>query len=516
MKVRKTGARCIWKTLCLLWIVWCSAPQCLLAGDYFQIRVIDAETKRGIPLVELETVNQILYVTDSNGIAAVNEPGLINQEVYFRIRSHGYEYPADGFGYRGKKLQVTPGGKAVLKMKRVNLAERLYRVTGGGIYRDSLLTGEPVPLQKPLLNAQVLGSDSVQNALFRGRVYWFWGDTNRPSYPLGNFQVPGAVSDLPDKGGLPIERGVNLDYFVDASGFAKKTCEMPGAGPTWIDALVTLKDKTGQERLFAKYVKVKAPLTVYERGLVEFNPETNQFEKRKVFDFDALLYPVGHPVRYEIEGTQYILFGLAYPLTRVPASPKALADLSEYETYSYLKPGSGNEDWIVERDAQGALAFAWRKNVPPLDADLERKLIQQGKIAEEEAYSRFRDIETKQVVQIHNSSVAWNAYRNKWTMIASQKNGTSMLGEIWYAEADSPLGPWKWGRKIVTHDRYSFYNPKQHPLFARDDGRLIYFEGTYTTLFSGNKVKTPRYDYNQIMYRLDLSDPRLDVKQFAQ
>jgi hypothetical protein len=38
---------------------------------------------------------------------------------------------------------------------------------------------------------------------------------------------------------------------------------------------------------------------------------------------------------------------------------------------------------------------------------------------------------------------------------------------------------------------------------------VIYFEGTYTQTFSGNPEATPRYDYNQIMYRLDLDDPRL-------
>ena len=37
----------------------------------------------------------------------------------------------------------------------------------------------------------------------------------------------------------------------------------------------------------------------------------------------------------------------------------------------------------------------------------------------------------------------------------------------------------------------------------------LYFEGTYTHTFSGNEHRTPRYDYNQIMYRLDLDDPRL-------
>jgi hypothetical protein len=40
---------------------------------------------------------------------------------------------------------------------------------------------------------------------------------------------------------------------------------------------------------------------------------------------------------------------------------------------------------------------------------------------------------------------------------------------------------------------------------------LIYFEGTYTAAFSGAKQKTPRYDYNQIMYRLVLDDARLNL-----
>jgi hypothetical protein len=42
-------------------------------------------------------------------------------------------------------------------------------------------------------------------------------------------------------------------------------------------------------------------------------------------------------------------------------------------------------------------------------------------------------------------------------------------------------------------------------------GRLIYFEGTYASTFSGNPEQTPRYDYNQIMYRFDLDDPRLTL-----
>ena len=95
-------------------------------------------------------------------------------------------------------------------------------------------------------------------------------------------------------------------------------------------------------------------------------------------------------------------------------------------------------------------------------------------------------------------------------MIFGQSGGsTSFLGEIWYAEADAPEGPWLKARKIVTHDKYSFYNPVHHPFLDQKGGRIIYFEGTYTATFSGAKFPTPRYDYNQILYRLDLADPRL-------
>ncbi len=44
-------------------------------GDYFKITVVDEETGRGVPLVELKTTNNVRYYTDSNGIIAFFEPG---------------------------------------------------------------------------------------------------------------------------------------------------------------------------------------------------------------------------------------------------------------------------------------------------------------------------------------------------------------------------------------------------------------------------------------------------------
>lgn len=138
----------------LLSISALSGPAHAAPSDYFRITVQDAETGRGVPLVELRTVNEVRYYTDSNGIAALNDPELRGQDVYFRVSSPGYDIPADGFRNRGLALKVVAGGSAVIKIKRVNIAERLYRITGAGIYRDSILTGQPIPLKQPLLRSR--------------------------------------------------------------------------------------------------------------------------------------------------------------------------------------------------------------------------------------------------------------------------------------------------------------------------------------------------------------------------
>ena len=118
--------------------------------------------------MELETVHRVAH-TDSAGIVAFDEPALMGKKYFFTVASHGYEFPADGFGFHGVQLDVKPGGEAKLKIKRINIAERLYRITGEGIYRDSVLAGRKPPIKNPLLNAQVVGQDSVMAAVYRTR-----------------------------------------------------------------------------------------------------------------------------------------------------------------------------------------------------------------------------------------------------------------------------------------------------------------------------------------------------------
>jgi len=107
----------------------------------------------------------------------------------------------------------------------------------------------------------------------------------------------------------------------------------------------------------------------------------------------------------------------------------------------------------------------------------------------DESPFRLRDAEGGKPILLNNSSCHWNAYRKKYVMIASEVMGATMLGEVWYAEADRPEGPWADARKVITHankkgDAHDFYNPAHHPFFDREGGRFIYLEGTYVNTFS--------------------------------
>lgn len=506
--------RCLWQ-LCLCLGVLCglasAAPQ-----DYFAIEVLDEQTGRGVPMVELETTNHIKLLTDSAGVAAFFEPGLMNQKVFFYVRSHGYEFEKDGFGFAGTALDVVPGGKATLKIKRINIAQRLYRTTGGGIYADSVLLGRTPPIKQPLLNAQVLGLDSVQSAVYRDRIYWFWGDTNRPSYPLGNFHTTGATSLLPGKGGLDPDVGVDLEYFTNADGFVQRMMPMPEGtpGPVWTDAVFTVNDDTGRERLVANFTRVASIAERLERGIMVFDDDNSRFEKVCNIPLEEPLGPQGQAVATKIliDGVNYQYFCHWGPTNiRVRADWKSVIDPAAYEAYTPIAPGGrfAGKDTPLDRDASGKLRWDWKKNTATLSNREQKELIDAGLMKPEESPHYLVNVLDNTPVTLHSATVAFNRFRQRWVLIGLEIDGTSKLGEVWYSEARDPEGPWRFGIKIVTHNRYTFYNPRHHPFLDTAGGRYIHFEGTFANSLAGHEQTTPRYEYNQIMYRLDLADPRL-------
>lgn len=72
-----------------------------------------------------------------------------------------------------------------------------------------------------------------------------------------------------------------------------------------------------------------------------------------------------------------------------------------------------------------------------------------------------------------------------------------------------PARPVEPAVKILSHDNYTFYDPRIQSDPAPDGASFILFEGTYTAQFADHARPTPRYNYDQIRYRLDLDDPQL-------
>ncbi|MDP6637157.1 MAG: hypothetical protein QGG42_19835 [Phycisphaerae bacterium] len=494
--------------------IWSSRLSAAKPPEPFGIRVVDSESARGVPLVELETVNNIRFVTDSAGWIAFNEPGLMNSDVFFFVRSHGYAFPKDGFGFAGKALKIRPGGSATLKIRRLNIAERSCRLTGGGIYRDSLLLGKTAPLREPLLNGRVFGQDSAQVAVYRGRAYWFWGDTNRPGYPLGHFQTSGATVELPASGRLDPAGGLNYKYFTSASGFSRKMCPIANTPATmvWIHGLAVVSDASGAERLTAHYSQMKSLGERIGHGLAVWNDKKAVFESGGKFALDETWrIPTGHPIRITEQKRKWLVFNNPWPVVRAPATLTAVGDSKKYEAFTCLVPGSryaGGKS-KVHRDAAGKVVWAWKADTDPIAQAREKQMISAGLLKVAEARFQLRDADGAEV-RLHRGSIRWNAHLKRWILIGCQAGGSSSyLGEIWFAQADSPTGPWSFAIKIVTHYKYTFYNPVHHAFLDSKDGRFIHFEGTYTSTFSKAPRTTPRYDYNQILYRLDLGDPRL-------
>jgi hypothetical protein len=505
-------------------VLWCANSPAVdernSAGNLVEIQVVDDATSRGIPLVELTTVDDVTYITDSAGRIALNEPELFGKTVYLRVQSPGYQFAKDGFGFEGVRLQLAAGQKHELRMTRTQPAERLYRITGRDVYLDTVRLDHPAPVEHPLLNANVLGQDSIQPALFDGKIYWFWGDTNQLKYPLGLYRMAGAVSDLPESGGLDPSVGINLKYFTNEDGFARAMATVPNPeGVVWIHGLAVVPDDSGTEQLVGQFSRRRGLTEPVEQGMVLWNRTTEIFEVATTLDLrDTWRMLRDHPIRQTFDGQDCQTFGNPFPVTRVPSQLDKILQPTTYESYSCREELSDQyptdqqlQAAKPKRDASGKLEWTWKIG-PPVTQQDEQRWLKKGLIQPDEARFLPRDASNPdRIVLMHTGTVQWNAWRQKWVMIANEiaadGNSPSHLGELFYSEADSAQGPYRTALKIATHPKQTFYNPCHHPFFDQNDGRTIYFEGTYCNTFT-HSPPTPRYNYNQLMYRLDLdSDP---------
>lgn len=432
-----------------------------------RIEVVERETDWPVPLVDLSTTHQFHVITDNAGVAAIDAPELMDRDVFFHVASDGYEVPADGFGYRGVRLRPIAGQTLRVKVQRTMVARRLGRWTGAGLFAESQRTGMDLDWKE----SGVFGCDSVQTTVHQGVRYWLWGDTTLPQYPLGLFDSLGATSAV-----LPLSRfepplKAGFEFIRNHQGDLRGITPMPGDGPTWATAMTSLPSDDATARLVCSYLKIRNHLEEYECGLGIWNPSDRKFDRWKMLWSKtasapkAPVIPRGHAVPWkDPSGRDWMLFGNPFPTLRIPARFEAWQDPSTWEV---LHP-----------------------------------------------QTELKDAATGEPVRPHSGGIGWHPWRKRWVTVFLQFGGKpSFLGELWYAESDAPTGPWGPAVKVLTHRHYTFYNPCLHLDFTPANSPMLLFEGTYTREFSGNPSATPRYDYNQILYRLDLDDSRLKPAQ---
>jgi hypothetical protein len=239
--------------------------------------------------------------------------------------------------------------------------------------------------------------------------------------------------------------------------------------------MVSLPDHEGTPRLVCSYMKVRGHLEEYEWGLAVWSETTRKFDRLKVLWTKSATapkppqLPQGHAVPWsDAAGKSWMLFAHPFPTLRCPATFEAWQDPASWETLAPQRSLKAADTGEEVRPHEG----------------------------------------------VHSGGMAWNPWRQRWISVFQQTGGKpSRLGELWYAEAVAPTGPWGAAVKVLTHRNYTFYNPCLHADFTPTNSPVLLFEGTYTKEFSGNPTPTPRYDYNQILYRLDLDDPRLRPAQ---
>ncbi len=500
---------------CLVLAASCSifAPSCAFASSLkpFIVKIVDAETGRGIPLVEFELENGLKMVSDNDGHIAIISPDLFGHKVRFRIEGHGYSTQTKDFwGQESVTLQIEHDKELRLELTNQFPAHRLYRITGAGRFNHTLIAGKK-PSFPPGADifAQVIGQDSLIAVPWQNRLWFFYGDT------LGlngyNFSASCATIPLPGAGAYDPEIGIPLEYLRDDNGFARKMIDTGKKGFTWIEYVLPVQ-KNEKPFLLAKYVQHATLESVEEAGFAMFGQTSQNFWVVKRWP-GTIGHKCTHPYPVTFAGKSgYLLF----PWEFCVESIEEIIDESRHLVHTCLIPVISDKNpnssveffgkkYRVDRDKNGQVIYRWEKGGVAVAGNLRRQLVAKELLKPGETPFAPILIENAEPISSFNGAIAYNHFKKCWIAICQGNNP----GEIIYSEADRPTGPWAFARKIIAFSGYNLYNPVIHPWFGKNNDRTIFFEGTYTNFFSSSTDKTPEADYNQVMFKLDLNRPEL-------
>ncbi len=492
------------------------------------VKVLDDVS--GVPLpgaVLTRLDKRSVYVSDNKGMVALHEQDRQNLVTQFKVEAPGYQSIAS------QGINLTPGAseQAIeLVPQAEQVAQRLYRMTGVGLERETHLLGTaaPSPTDTKLINADVLGQDGPMATLYTKagsteKVFWTFGDTRHPNHDNDNLAGSGATSDK-----IPTDLNTSLPltyYKTDTvPGFARERSVVAKAdfSPTINAARWPFGLSTIDNRLYTWVTIVNTsgtPWTFYPIAVGVFDDATNRFTKLGEIPHESdatnpnFTTPGEHSFKVKEGATEYLHSGgfmqrsngVKETLIRVRAAQDALIPSTtfpkgEYEEYTPYKA-----DGTVDRPS-GRPIYAWKKQIndPVLNTGLnaDERLVGQMRVLGGAGGS------TGPILQ-HKSTRQFNTYRNRYVNVFNQWGSSSSM---YYSEADTPVGPWAWGRRIVNQAAntnppsrgFDLYNPHLLPFYGQ--GKTLYFAAVFAHAFANTWEPIPRYDYNVVMNRLKLTD----------
>ncbi len=283
---------------------------------------------------------------------------------------------------------------------------------------------------------------------YRGKLRWFWGDTNRLSYPLGIYRMAGATSEIP-AANADLRQPIRLNYFVDKTGFARNMAELPDPkGVVWLDGVAVVPNESGTEKMVARYQRRNGLAELYDQGMMIYD---DQADLLRVQHRSAIRTIGGCSMLSRSPCTKtvvdWLMFGNPFPVTRVRKNLKHVLDLEQYESWSCMKPGDDPKTAKPLRDPSGKLDYAWRKG-PPVTQQVEKRWLSEGVIKPTETRYMPVDIQARnRRIELHNGNTRWNSHLKKWVTIAGELNLSSANPSI--------LGRSGWPSRRIRKDLLS-------------------------------------------------------------
>lgn len=460
-------------------------------GQMFTLLVTDRVTGRALPGAIVITPHRT-YVTDSSGAAAIYETGLMNTHASIALA-------ADGYMLAPASVDVVPGLTRTLSIEPDpdQIAVRLYRLNGPGIFRDRVLLGQSTSQG---VNADMMSQDGPMTAVYRGNLYWTFGDTNHQRADHSNYRGSAASSSLT----ADPERWFPLTYVHQIDGreaAIAPTSEFDHAGAlAWPGGLVGVPDAQGIERLYSTFGIIENAWDTVAIGVGRYNDTTHIFERKAWLDLAKPSRPGAHAFEVSDGMQSYLHYE---NLTRIPATEAGLLDQDGYQTFTAL-----DADGNAARDATGRIRYAWKPQTAELTAS---NAASAGAARDELLSGHLREARSTagapHAIPIVASARDYDPYRKRYVeIITEEQNQFIARDATWYAEGDTPMGPWVYARRITGRGSRSIYNPTILPL-QKNDGAQLFFAAVYSNSYVP-VPPLPYYNYSVVMHMLDVSDLR--------